>query len=201
MFRMRSPIPCLAVAVLLGGEPTPQGLRVAQRLDAMDVEHHWLAGEHVDWRTGLPDTGRSGKTHCSAFVAAACERLGVYILRPPEHRMVHLATAQAEWLQQEGASHGWTAVPSPFQAQDLANQGRLVVAAFPSPDPSKHGHIALVRPSAKDAALLETEGPQIIQAGTENATSTTVKAGFRHHRGAWVSAADQRILFFAHALP
>ena len=27
-------------------------------------------------------------THCSAFVASVCERLGIYVLRPPEHSQV-----------------------------------------------------------------------------------------------------------------
>ena len=58
-----------------------------------------------------------------------------------------------------------------------------------------------LRASDKSQALLEAEGPQIIQAGAENATSTSVKEGFHHHRGAWFSARDYQVVFFAHALP
>lgn len=201
MHPIRRFAPFLAAALLFAGEPTPQGLQLAARFDAMEVEHHWLPGSHVNWQTGDPDSWQAGKTHCSAFVAAACERLGVYILRPPEHSQVHLATAQAEWLQREGMSHGWEPVATPFQAQELANQGQLVVAVFPSPDPARAGHVALVRASAKPDALIEREGPQIIQAGGENSSSLDLQTGFRRHPGAWNSAGDNRIRFYVHALP
>jgi hypothetical protein len=201
MFQIRRFAPFLVAALLLAGEPIPQGLQVAARFDAMDVEHHWLAGSHVNWHSGDPDSGKPDKTHCSAFVAAACERLGVYILRPPDHKQVHLATAQAEWLQQEGMSHGWKPVDTPFHAQELANQGQLVVAVFPSPDSARPGHVALLRANPKPDALIEREGPQIIQAGGENTSSTSLKAGFRHHPGAWHSAEDNQIRFYVHGLP
>ena len=180
------------------GEVTPAGQKLAERLDAMDVEHHWLAGAHVDWRTGDPDRGTPFKSHCSVFVAAACERLGVYILRPPDHGQVHLASAQQEWLRAEGAAHGWRPVGSPYEAQRLANQGQVVVAVYGSPDPAKPGHIAVVRPSEKSPATIGVEGPQIIQAGAENWSSTSLREGFRHHRGAWQSARQFAVEFFAH---
>ena len=80
--------------------------------DAMHVEEHWPAGVIVDWRTGEP-TGKAvtddGKhTHCSQFAAATCERLGVYILRPPEHSAVLLANAQYDWLPEKGREAGWS---------------------------------------------------------------------------------------------
>lgn len=176
------------------------GASLAERFSAMDVEHHWLPGQRLaDWRTGEP-APRRGSTHCSAFLAAACERIGVDMLHPPEYGEKFLATAQAEWLQREGPEHGWTPVASPFLAQDLANQGQVVVILFPSPDPARSGHAALVRASGKSREALAEEGPQIIQAGAENATSTTVKEGFRHHRGAWVSAQDYKVLFFTHSI-
>jgi hypothetical protein len=92
-------------------------------------------------------------------------------------------------------------VASPFRAQELANQGQVVVVMLPSPDPRKSGHAALVRASDKSEALLEAEGPQIVQAGARNADSTSVKEGFRHHRGAWVSGHDYAVQFFAHPAP
>jgi hypothetical protein len=201
MPRFHPILPFLLSSLLLAGAPSAGGLRLGERLDAMDVEHHWLAGARVDWRTGDPVPGRPGKTHCSAFAAEACERLGVYLLRPPEHAQVRLATAQAEWLQAHGAERGWVPVGSPAKAQDLANDGELVVALYPSPDPGKSGHVAVVRPWDKSEDLLEEEGPQVTQAGAENAASICLKQGFRHHRGAWISARDNRILFFAHDLP
>ena len=193
-----------AIVLLLGAaatpasEITPAGRALAQRLDAMDVEHHWIAGSHVNWRTGDPDRGTPDKSHCSVFVAATCERLGVYILRPPDHKQVHLATAQQEWLTDEGKELGWRPVDSPFEAQRLANEGKIVLAIFGSDDPKKPGHVAIVRPSDKSDARIREEGPQIIQAGMENASTTTLKEGFRHHHGAWDSASRFRVLFFAH---
>ena len=63
------------------------GQKLVALLDSMHVEQFWIAGAHVDWRTGIP-TGRpellEGKhTHCSAFAASVAMRLGVYILRSP----------------------------------------------------------------------------------------------------------------------
>jgi len=179
-------------------EIAPAGQALAQKLDAMDVERHWIAGTHVNWRSGEPDRGTPDKSHCSVFVAAALERLGIYILRPPDHRQVHLATAQQEWLSSEGASRGWTPVRSPFDAQRLANEGKIVVAVYASPDPKKAGHVAIVRPSDKAESRIRREGPDVIQAGMENASSTSLREGFRHHRGAWESATKYQVQFFSH---
>ena len=69
-------------------------------------------------------------THCSAFVAAFAKKLGIYILRPPEHGQVLLANAQNEWLPSAGAAQGWRAVSNALEAQALANSGVLVVASY-----------------------------------------------------------------------
>src|SRR4051794_10037755 len=83
-----------------------RGKWLTRQLDAMGVESKWIAGAHIDWRSGEPDgrpeTSAGRHTHCSAFVAAAAEKLGVHILRPPEHSQVLLANAQFEWLAEEG---------------------------------------------------------------------------------------------------
>jgi len=74
------------------------GRELAATLDAMNVERLWPAGEHVTGETGVPDgkpeRGDGKHTHCSAFVASAAKRLGVYILRPPEHGQILLTNAQ-----------------------------------------------------------------------------------------------------------
>ncbi|MFX7052567.1 hypothetical protein ABTH91_21265, partial [Acinetobacter baumannii] len=66
-----------------------------------NVVEKWLAGHHINWETGEPDNPNATKeikTHCSAFVAAACKQLNIYILRPPQHAQELLANAQFDWL-------------------------------------------------------------------------------------------------------
>jgi hypothetical protein len=180
---------------------TPAGAALGNMLDSMGVEELWLAGQHVNWKTGVPD-GRPYKkegahTHCSAFVAAVAYRLGIYVLRPPEHPQTLLANAQVDWLATEGRSRGWREVDSGQEAQELANQGYLVIACYKSRNPRKSGHIVVVRPYAKDGEMLREEGPQVIQASTNNFSSTTLRQGFRYHRRAFDRG---EIRFFTHAI-
>jgi hypothetical protein len=188
-------------AVAFGDEISKAGEGLIKKLDAMDVERLWLSRHYVKWETGValdkPVKDNKPHTHCSAFVAAACKRLEVYILRPPDHSETLLANAQANWLVEKGADHGWKEVKSPFEAQRLANAGYLVVASFKEKDPKRSGHIAIVRPSTRKRQAVEQDGPTIIQAGMHNYQSTTVKAGFSSHPGAW---RDRQIRFFAHEL-
>lgn len=173
------------------GPISPAGKRLEAVLDSMDVESLWLAHEHVNWETGKPDKdadyeGAGKSTHCSAFAAAVGKRLGVYMLRPPEHGQILLASAQAKWFSsQEGRRAGWHGVRDAQEAQTLANQGNLAIVVYESPDPRKPGHIAVVRPSGKSGLKLAESGPQIAQAGQLNYSSTSVKIGFRAHAGAW----------------
>jgi putative intracellular protease/amidase len=172
-----------------------------KRLEGMEVDKLWLPGAIVDWKTGLP-TGqpikdaKSKHTHCSQFVAAATERLGVYVLRPPEHGVVLLANAQFVWLASDaGKKAGWVAMKDGAAAQAAANDGRLVLASLKNPDPTKSGHIAIVRPGNKEADLLAKDGPDIMQAGGTNALRTTLRKGFGNHKKEY----DQ-IAFYAHVV-
>jgi hypothetical protein len=176
------------------GAITPEGHRLADLLDSMHVEQRWLAHEHVNWETGEADepatyAGPGKATHCSAFAAAVGERLNVYMLRPPEHSQILLASAQTQWFHSDGgAKSGWKPLEGPGHdrwAQELANQGNLVVIAYESPDPHKPGHIVIVRPSEKSLDALHSEGPQIAQAGTQNHTSSIAARSFENHAGAW----------------
>ena len=76
-----------------------------------NVAEKWLAGHRINWETGEPDNPNATKeikTHCSAFVAAACKQLNIYILRPPQHAQELLANAQFDWLNtEEGIKQGW----------------------------------------------------------------------------------------------
>jgi len=185
------------------GPITPRGHRLAATLDGMNVESLWLAQEHVNWETGEPerrgeDEGPGHHTHCSAFAAAVAKRLGVYLLRPPEHGQKLLANAQFEWLRSAAArKFGWHRVLDMREAQRLANQGNLVLAVFQNPEKDLPGHIAIIRPSEKSLQALRRDGPQIIQAGIHNHASTIVRVGFLNHPGAWPDG----VRYYLHTLP
>jgi hypothetical protein len=178
---------------------TTQGQFLLLQLERMNVKNKWIAGAHIDWETGEADDSAErlpGRhTHCSAFVAAAAKKLGVYILRPPEHGQVLLANAQNEWLASEGGARGWRALRSALEAQDAANRGLLVVASYRNHRDNKPGHIAIVRPSNKSEQALAEEGPDVIQAATVNSVSISVRAGFAGHPAAWN---DDEIKYYAH---
>jgi hypothetical protein len=184
------------------GPVTEQASKLDQLYNQTNVESLWKNGIHVDWQTGASDKpadyqGPDRYSHCSAFVASVSMTLGVYVLRPPEHPETFLASAQSRWLLTENAQkEGWIKLQDMQQAQVDANAGKLVVAAFISPEEFKPGHIAIVRPSLKSSEELETEGPQIIQAGKYNYNSTSVSKGFGSHPNAFPS----EILYFSHQL-
>jgi hypothetical protein len=184
------------------GPITEPGRRLVSLLDGMNVEALWLAHEHVNWETGEPDKGEDYQgpgrsTHCSAFAAAVGKRLGVYMLRPPEHGQILLANAQAQWFRSPAARQsGWQSVRDAHEAQSLANRGNLVVVVFESPDAHRPGHIAIVRPAHRPTRLLEENGPEITQAGQKNHTKTSTKVGFLAHPGAWPGG----VVYYAHPI-
>lgn len=167
----------------------------------MDVLHKWQAGRHINWQTGEPDDpdATSGiKTHCSAFVAVACEQQGIYILRPPQHRQELLANAQVKWLTSNQAKDfGWHSITKNIlsEAQKMADEGYIVVACAQNPDRHKPGHIALVMPADISLEQLRLNGPLMIQSSTVNSVNTWFREAFRHHIADWnAPAAD--VLFF-----
>lgn len=181
------------------GPITPNGEKLLAQLNASGVDHLWLPHKNIHWETGELDNnpyGRPAATHCSAFVAAFTKRLGIYVLRPPDHSLILLANAQMRWLTSDGAASGWRRLPDAAVAQSSANQGNLVVAAFENRDAHLPGHIAFVRPGLLDATRLATEGPDVTQAGGTNAISIPIAQGFRHHPGAWPSG----IRYFEHRI-
>ena len=199
-----------AVLVLTGwsavvlARPAPESARAEQlfqSIDSLDVEHHWPAGVHVPWESGDPDgrpVSAEGKhTHCSAFVASAAKHVGIYILRPPEHKQILLANAQYDWLAEEGAAQGWQPIEDAVAAQRRANEGWFVVAVYKSHRDNKPGHIAIVRPSERDIASIREEGPQVTQAGATNYRSAPLSVGFAGHPAAW---GRHEVRFYAHAV-
>src|SRR6185295_8682420 len=136
---------------------TAGGRRLTTFLDGLDVESLWIRNHHVDWRTGVAEgpeeTAPGGHTHCSAFVAAAADRLGIYILRPPEHPQMFLANAQEQWLDGAPGSGRTAAAGVAVKAVSLANKGDLVIAVYFQPPEvtaqgpkERSGHAAIVRP-------------------------------------------------------
>jgi hypothetical protein len=180
---------------------TPAAQAIFQIIDGMDVEHHWPAGQHIVWHSGVPDDrpekGEGKHTHCSAFVAAAAEKLGIYVLRPPEHSQQLLANAQYDWLAAEGPGHGWRRVRDEIEAQHEANQGLLVLAVYKNHHDDKPGHIVIVRPGDSSAEVLREQGPQVTQAGGTNYRSVSLRTGFAGHPAAWQG---HEILFYAHSV-
>jgi hypothetical protein len=170
---------------------------------SMNVENLWIAGAHIKWETGevdKPDATTSIHTHCSAFVAATCQRLGLYILRPPQHGQELLANGQFDWLKTaEARQKGWVLITASSkvalyaQAQRMANTGHVVVAIAKNPDETKPGHAALVMPKEIDSDALIENGPMIIMAGKHNFNSISLKNGFKSHISVWP---ENEILFF-----
>ncbi len=192
---------CLNLATAHAQSVSSKASKVIGTIDALDVEHHWPAGVHVHWESGIPDgkpeTSAGRHTHCSAFVAAAAKRFGIYLLRPPEHAQILLANAQYDWLAGEGARQGWEPVSNGSMAQARANEGFFVVATYKNHHDDKPGHIAIVRPSDKSASAIRAEGPQVTQAGGTNYRSTSLKQGFAGHPDAW---GRSEVRYYAHAV-
>ncbi|MBS1597029.1 MAG: hypothetical protein JST75_02305 [Bacteroidetes bacterium] len=162
---------------------------------SLNVESLWIAGSHIDWQTGVadkPEATSENHTHCSAFVAAACQKMGVYILHPPQHGQKLLANAQYDWLQTEEArQNGWMPVTAGnriqlyMEVQRLANAGNIIVAVIKNPDDSKPGHAALVMPKKIEEEKILESGPVVIMAGTHNFNFISLKNGFKNHIDQW----------------
>jgi hypothetical protein len=108
------------------GTISAAGKRLEKILDNMNVESLWLAHERVNWETGQPDRnadyeGPGKSTHCSAFAAAVGKKIGVYMLRPPEHGQVLLASAQAKWFSGQNGQHA-VGVDSPVPRKRRCSQ-------------------------------------------------------------------------------
>jgi hypothetical protein len=198
MYKLIFLIALSCVSTLSAAFPISEGgQKLGAFFDSLDVTEKWLGGQRIEWLSGKQNNAAHGvfKSHCSAFVASAADRLGIYILRPPAHKQLLLANAQYTWLKNQGSEFGWLAITNDIDAQRIANRGCLVVVVFQNPKQHKPGHIALIRPSDKSDALLQDEGPQLIQAGRENYNSIALIHGFRHHIH---EANDQTLIYYGH---
>jgi hypothetical protein len=193
-------VACVPFQSKAAGDFTPSGERLARLLVGMNVEALWLAGYPIEWRSGQiigpPETTPGGHTHCSAFAAAVADRLGIYILRPPEHGQMWLANAQEQWLSGADAARaaGWGRIGylrepgASERAVAAANDGHLVVASYfqpPIDGRQRSGHIAIVRPSDKPIDRIHENGPDVTQAGGRNWVRVAMREGFASHRTGW----------------
>ncbi|HXY36270.1 MAG TPA: hypothetical protein VEI07_18685 [Planctomycetaceae bacterium] len=157
------------------------GAILAERLDGMDVENHWLPGQDVSWKTGNPvDDNPGPASNGSEFVAAVCARMKVVIAEPvPENFFPDM---QYDWLVDVGTASGWVAVGGDVEAQLLANQGWVVVAAWKAPtqtsDRSLDGQMGIVHPDSKPVEAVADRGPTITVAGQQNYANIALKDSF-----------------------
>jgi hypothetical protein len=94
--------------VIKEGEALPisrAGAVLAERLDGMDVENHWLTGQDISWKTGNSVDDNPGPlSNGCQFVAAVCARLKVVMAKPaPEN---FFPDRQYDWLVNEGTGRG-----------------------------------------------------------------------------------------------
>jgi hypothetical protein len=174
---------------------TDKGKILQQFYLGCNVEMLWIAGSHVNWETGVadkPDAVAGNHTHCSAFVAAVCKRVGIYLLCPPQHGQLLLANAQYDWLQTDDAKkNGWKEIQSANRltlyklVQQLANNGNFIVAICKNPDATQPGHAALVMPKDISADKINESGPVLIMAGKHNFNYIALKNGFKSHIDTW----------------
>jgi hypothetical protein len=183
---------CLAQDTL---KPDSNGIKLEKFYLSLNIERLWIGGHHINWETGEADDSNAThdtKTHCSAFAAAACERLSIYILRPPAHKQGLLANAQFDWLKSDEAyKDGWRPITNPDEyaiynsAQTYADKGFVVVAVIRNPDIHKPGHIALIMPGERTKEKIKQEGPEVIQAGKHNYVGASLMDGFKSHITEW----------------
>jgi hypothetical protein len=177
-------VPAEQPPVIKAGEPLPisrAGTVLAERLDGMDVENHWLPGRNVSWKTGNAVDDDPGPPHNGGeFVAAVCARLKVVIAAPERENFS--PDSQYDWLVNEGTGSGWVALGGDVEAQLLANQGWVVVAAWKASsstsDRSTGGRLAIVHPNNEPVEAVAEHGATIAVAGPQNHARIALKESF-----------------------
>ena len=174
-----------------------EGTALASMLDGLDVEHHWLPGKKVIWKTGIIVSDDEGgpASNGGAFVAAICSRTKVPMAAATIQNF--LPGNQHDWLARDGKVKGWEMVAD-VEAQLLANQGWVVIAAWrnlASPGESAvSGQTAIVRPSTKPASEISQSGPYIVDAGLQNHNNVVLKDSLSRPC-AWN---NHEVVYFAH---
>jgi hypothetical protein len=146
------------------------GERLRSFLRATNVQNLWLPYARVDWRTGVRSEATEGppqpQTHCSAYVAAVAERLGVRMLNADTapNGAMNLSKSQARAIERSGE---WLRAHGAVDAQERANAGALVLGCF---SPAKGvGHIFVVTPRERVLEDVLAAGVALTQAGFVNA--------------------------------
>ena len=134
------------------------GAILAGRLDAMDVENHWLPGQNVSWRTGnaVDDEPGPANNGC-AFVAAVCKRFRVALAEPAPDNL--FPESQIDWLVNEGTgAAGWPSTATSKRSSWRTRAGWLsprgrpptagAIAAWAGKRPSCVPPVNRSRPSA-----------------------------------------------------
>lgn len=174
-----------------------QAAMLSSFLNSLQVNNYWLVGSSVNWFTGAaggsgPNMTLGTDSHCSAFAGAVADLLGIYILRQPYASDINLANNQAVWLPTNTV--GWYPISSMTTAQHTANAGGLVVGSYFNSGGS--GHIAILLPSNRTDASVNTFGPEECQSGDYNYADTNVMTGFSVHPGAFPS----NIYYYGHTV-
>jgi hypothetical protein len=175
---------------------SPAGQALAKLLDSLEVEKNWLASQEVDWKNGKATDAsvREPVSKGGAFIAAVCRQFKLTL--PTAEKEDFLPGNQIDWFMSIGKERGWVKVGE-VEAQTLANQGWVVVAAWQNLSPAGHrdelGQLAIVHPDLEPVSELAARGPLVTMASKQNHNSIGIKDGFP--AGAW---SKQEIVYLAH---
>ena len=141
----------------------------ADVIDDVDVQPGYP--DDNDLADGVPpEPGQTNDTWCNRALERMLTALGNVILSDNPHTGIPdidytTANQMAENISNAAANpNSSVSYVTAAEAQDAANDGQAVVAAWSNP--GGHGHVALVVPDAEDYD--PTLGPHISQAGTTN---------------------------------
>jgi len=196
---VESPPPPAKQAKIIDGKHCWSGNLADIARDIADADCPWnhpanRSAENLDklidyFNPGDPNNKRyqptDNSTFCNIFVHDVTRAMGVSVPHWENGRELD-ANDNIEWIKdpKRGGAHGWTKVDSPEKAQELANQGYPVVAAYHNRNPkvdSGIGHVAMVRPGEG-----KTVGgkfyPSSAQAGSVTFNDETILEGFGSRR-------------------
>lgn len=190
--------------------PAEHMTKMERVLVDFNLDSQWSAGYNVECGTGAarPDKSTTVKTsHCSCFIYALCDTLGLYIPAPPEFQQFHLADRQLDWLGSgDGIKHGWTkideAVPNNYiSAQKKANAGHIVIAGM-TQDDRVNGHVGVVRPYRNvDYDVIARRGPIVMASSSPNTYASYLDDEFRLNDKRFAHIAGRIAFYYNETVP